>query len=501
MTTAAAAIHNNPLIKSVRLKGHTAPVLCLDHSSSLNGSYSSISSCSLLSGAQDGTARLWDLRIARAVLCIKAEGPDVMSVSFGPPSSDSVPNNSAGSDDNPTSTTSNNPSIHSSAYACDYAVYLSVGNTLYAYDLRHATSPVISSRTYQYCDTIFVANDEINQLSLLQQESSTSFKSRFSGLHVAAADDAGMVQVVTDYDFEWNCSSTQSQSQSQSSRLQRQPCTFIHSAADHSALVTSCAFRPGHRRKTAHLVSGGTDCRICYWEIGTHGSYNTTTKPSSNNKRLLSALTLQTLNDDDTNNNNNNNQKTTTPTYNNNPPMINSLCWSLTGTLLAAALGDGSCAICTVENNRSLALAARLEHAHSGPVACVVFPEWKNSNSNSDAMCHNNNNNNDNDRLLCTMGNDGAIVLWDLGQFLAGESATNPALYLPTVPQKQQLSSIESQMDDLDFLEQPKTLFGWNHGIKPNYVTSSRGGDSQFPSSLFVADTSNDITAYIVPLR
>jgi hypothetical protein len=43
-------------------------------------------------------------------------------------------------------------------------------------------------------------------------------------------------------------------------------------------------------------------------------------------------------------------------------------------------------------------------------------------------------------------------------------------------------------------LDQPKILFGIPHGRKVNWMTTSK-------QSVFVADTSNDITAYTIPLQ
>lgn len=56
-------------------------MLCLAHDST---------SSLLLSGAEDSTARLWDLRTSKTALCLLAGG-DVTSLAFCPPSSSEEP--------------------------------------------------------------------------------------------------------------------------------------------------------------------------------------------------------------------------------------------------------------------------------------------------------------------------------------------------------------------------------------------------------------------------
>jgi WD40 repeat protein len=60
-------------IGKTSFKGHKGSVLCLAHCKSL-----------LLSGSEDETARVWDLRISRTALCL-VTGDQVTSVAFAPP--------------------------------------------------------------------------------------------------------------------------------------------------------------------------------------------------------------------------------------------------------------------------------------------------------------------------------------------------------------------------------------------------------------------------------
>ena len=187
-----------------------------------------------------------------------------------------------------------------------------------------------------------------------------------------------------------------------------------------------------------------------------------------------------------------------------NPPMIYSLDFSPSGQLLAAGLGNGDVSLLRISGSSSasssrskLVQAGWLTPGHDASVASVVFPSF----------CH------DNERVLLTAGNDGAILCWDLGSSEAfwGSSAVpnNPrelfAEALVVAPDDEtNNTNLTDQMEGLSLVEQeetPKILFGIPHGTKPNWmVTSGKGGDPAM-GTLFVADTSNDITAYSIPLR
>ena len=403
-------------IKCVKLRGHQGPVLCLDHSSSISLESetppSPVAAC-LLSGSEDHTARLWDLRAnLRASLCIKTHG-EVLSVVFGPKWQSSDPNTP-------------------SSFSREYSVYLSVENHVYGYDLRKASSPIIQDRSIDL-SPILESQDEVNQIAL-------SPLRRSRPLHMAAADDAGTVRVT-------NCLE-----QGISTPHKR----ILQHAKD--AMVTSVVFRP-RCSKNLELASGGTDCTVVLWDAQ---------KP----RRPLSTQRI-------TNTAAGANQVC-------NPPMVHSLAWSPSGRLLAAGLGDGSLCVMSVEN-RSLVQAARVEEAHCGSVASVVFTQWSCSSQHVAA----------NDRLVVTTGNDCTVAVWDLGVSLCGDGAINPNALLQMEGGDE---SIDAAMQDMNITEQPKTLFAWNHGEKPNWMISSCR-DPVFPSSLFVADTTTVITAYTLPIR
>jgi WD40 repeat protein len=303
--------------------------------------------------------------------------------------------------------------------------------------LRKAEAPILHNPCIDFSLTLNCL-EEVNQISLLApQEQQLRKKASRADAHLAAAEDGGYVRITTYGDGR-----------------QSRSCALLH---NQDALVTSAIFRP--RSKVTTIASGGTDCVIHIWDVKSKRAHSIKINPLDSDANQVC-----------------------------NPPIVNQLSWSPSGRMLAAALGDGSCAILSGEPNlTSLLLTARLEEAHSGPVASVVFPEW--GASNSPAITSH-------DRLLCSAGNDGQIVLWDLGATLAGEKATDPGAFLP-IPHE--TYTIEEAVSSLELVDRPKTMFGWQHAHKPNFVTTSR--DSCLPSTMFVADVTSDIIAYSIPLK
>jgi WD40 repeat protein len=174
-----------------------------------------------------------------------------------------------------------------------------------------------------------------------------------------------------------------------------------------------------------------------------------------------------------------------------NPPMVHSLSWSPSGRLLAAGLGDGNVPIFSIEN-RNLVQTGFLSEGHDSSVASIVFFDKH-------------------ERILFSGGSDGAILCWDLGANVVGDnnnddddSTSSSVNLFPESFLRAQSSSSNNNNQEEDLvrrtqellsLDQPKILFGIPHGPKVNWMTTSG------PSTLFVADTSNDITAYTIPLR
>ena len=312
------------MLTHTKLKGHRAAVLCLDISSPVSSTSSSL----LLSGSEDGTARLWDLREHQrrgACLCIQTiDGGDVLSAVFAPPH----PQRRRPSTTTTTTTSSSSTplslssSSSSSSFAQDYTVYLGVENTVLEYDLRNATSPILSEPTNNW-DRILQNQDEVNQIGLAyynnnnnssknnnnnniarnknkknqkkkkkgggggnkkQQHQQHSNHQRTdndgddnddgnvgsciegSSLYLAACDDAGKIRYTETTTSSSSSSSNYSKDNDSSTSSSRSSSsTILHHDEHGVAVVTTCAFRPNS--KQLELISGGTDCKIQLWDI------------------------------------------------------------------------------------------------------------------------------------------------------------------------------------------------------------------------------------------
>lgn len=505
------------MITNEKLKGHGAPVLCLDLSSpSLSPSSTSPL---LLSGSEDGTARLWDLREhgRRTCLCIKVPtGGDVLSAVFAPPY--------------PVVQTTVIPD-ETSAFGRDCTVYLGVENSVLEYDLRNAVSPIITSEPTKDWGRLLQNQDEVNQISLAYYNKSNNVSSSGAkkkknqkkkggsgrnkkreqqscgsdfdtdSLYVAACDDAGKIRWTEHLSslHQSNDDNMASVAASASSSYENHgSSTILHHDNHGVAVVPACAFRPinnasGGSGLGLELASGGTDCKIQLWDIF---------RPK---KPISTFMINQIANEED---------KSKPQVC--NPPFIYSLGWSNDGKSLAAGLGDGTVGVFEI-NNRTLVQSQLLvgdecsdgtmHYAHESSVASVLYPSFSVPTI---------------DRILCSAGSDGSIVFWDLGK-------PNDELWEVYVENTGTKNS-SNDMDSKDLVEHifppkliqelrnegdgtyhsnttatshnPRILFDISHGQKINWVTRaapSSNADTGYNDTIFVADTTSDITSYTIP--
>lgn len=162
--------------------------------------------------------------------------------------------------------------------------------------------------------------------------------------------------------------------------------------------------------------------------------------------------------------------------------MVHSLAWSPSGKLLVAGLGDGNIPIFSIEN-RNLVQTGYLPDGYASSVACVTFPRFAKEN----------------ERMVLSAGSDGSILVWDVGtNVMELADVGDPkelfrSDFIDAESDKTEESDLAQRVEELS-LGKAKILFGIPHETKVNWITTSQ-------QSIFVADTSNDITEYTLPLR
>ncbi len=161
---------------------------------------------------------------------------------------------------------------------------------------------------------------------------------------------------------------------------------------------------------------------------------------------------------------------------------------------------DGSCLIANIDG-RKLIECCRLRDGHDAAVASVIFPQFGPSSS----LCQSFSHVTADDRLMVSAGNDGSILLWDLGSNVAGDDAVDPtSMFLDRgkTDNSSDGGDISSAVKGLSVSkdnDQPKVIFGIPHGRKINWMVSSSGHDLALSNSLFVADVGNNISVYTLP--
>jgi WD repeat-containing protein 53 len=495
--------HSPEQISVSKLKGHKKAVLCLDHSSSVNGSGGG-----LVSGSEDATIRFWDLRTNRrsdnaipAALCIPT--PDeVLAVSFGP-----QPRLSIQSTRMMHTTTTQERTSEPSAHR-DYTIFAAIGRSVVAYDLRHTVGiPVWSSHLPDFdYSPILNVHDDVNRIVFTSTDSSNSDHDSKGGRpltspesYMAVASDDGTVRL-TNYGF--------------TSSSSYQTRTMVHATAASPSLVLSCSFRPDPckvRQNMIQAASGGSDCTLRLWSLSSMNANKLQAGTKGKSRRARRGKKNSNLGLDDTSSTMTIKTPTAHATVSRNdtgtnqvcnPPMVHGVEWSPSGKLLVGCAGDGTAVVYEVVENNLLLLRTRLDPSavtadsngtshmlrSTGSLANAIFPQW----TTGHAVLHAESL----DRLLATVGNDTVIRLWDLGAGVAGVDAIDPRNLFGRHSTQFEAATLGSQFENLMISSNPTILTTIQHGRKPNWMVSSRGAPSVFASTLFVADTTPVINAY-----
>ncbi|KAL9178539.1 hypothetical protein ACHAXT_001877 [Thalassiosira profunda] len=478
-----------PRLQKRTLKGHRGQVLCLAHSSERRAHYASTSDGDvrqrhhpslLLSGSEDGTARLWDLRTRRTAICMALpsteEDTEVTAVGFHPSISEERLVDAEQSD-----TDGNLLPIQN-----DCTVYASTSNKVYGFDLRYhsttSTAPILKEPHFDLSPS-FGCTDEINQISFSYPKRNDG-----SGMYlVSAADDSGDVHIAESLPHRYD-----PQSANATIQATQKHKILQHAAPETVAIVSTATFQP-RTNTDAYIATGGTDCTIKLWD-------------ASRPRKPTCTVQIKPAETENT-------------TQLCNPPYVHSLSWSPSGKLLCAGIGDGSISILRAEGRR-LNEVGRLgldEGGHGYAVAGVCFPAF--GLCGQDPIANQlsakvRKSGEAEDRLAVSAGNDGLIIFWDLGGNMVGSGPLDPAKYLErclSPPENEAeandaakaMASMDLSNDDSpeDLVPSPpKVLFRINHRHKPNWMTSSRISDAALPNSLFVADTTNNVSVYTLPL-
>lgn len=587
------------MITTSKYSGHKGPVLCLDVSSP---STSISSSSLLLSGSEDKTARIWDLRVTtgstsnhdeelsssssstsstscrrqrppRASLCIPTQG-EVLSAVFGAPSK------------------STSKSYTSSQLCHDHTIFLGVNNTVLEYDLRQHTKPIDDSsnvatttttNNFEFKSPIWIDpptrdlsfrlqnEDEVNQICTMwcpilnaNNGNNRGMKSIGKNNHknsnktkkiknkkskniqqpadkngavddclgdevflLASCDDSGSVRVTTTTTIMTHQNSEDDKGTGKEQQEHDVSSHVLHHDPEGVAVVSSCAFRPltTAQPHDVQLISGGMDCKIHLWDVSlsSSSSQKQLQQQHQQNQRIRKPMVTLSMQHQ---------QQKSSTSQAVNPPMVHSLSWSPSGTYFASGLGSGDVNIYTVpvssgnskSNKRGHTIVQQvgmLSGVHDSSVVSVLYPQF--------GICTSDNSENRfsmmSDWILCSAGSDGKIMFWDLGPCIRGGADDLDAV-LADLDKTTINRSTDDKIgyDDVDNLvfkafdksfllddknrndadyhtnhtkngnPTPSLLFQIDHNEKINWVTRAVN------DTIFVADTTNFITSYTIPL-
>jgi WD40 repeat protein len=446
----------------------------------------------------------------------------------------------------------------------DCTVYVATSNRVYGYDLRrHASAATSSSSSPSPSPTIlrtphvdltraFGCTDEINELSFSHH---LGKKRGGSGrrLLLSTVDDSGEARVVEDPPWRFDDDDDDDGGRGGGGPHPAAAAAVVlrHADAGSMAIASCGAFRPrrgggggGGKKKrnnndaaASHLATAGTDCAVKLWDVG---AGNGGGGRGGARRRPASAVGVgpRPAGGGDS-----------SPAARLwNPPYVHSLSWSPSGRLLAAGVGDGSVALMRAEGHRLVEVARFGSEGggHASAVAAVRFPCFGRSAPTSDDDDDDDDDDDggghdgrtaaaapkadrrrekmgggegdaeeeeEEDRLLISAGNDGNLIFWDLGSDVAGcgggdDRPPHPRSYLGRLSSSSSAPPPEgggdgggpAAMRRHSRKSSPRVLFRIAHGRKPNWIACGRSCDDALPSSVFVADTTNDVSVYTLPM-
>lgn len=284
--------------------------------------------------------------------------------------------------------------------------------------------------------------EEINQLTLHPKDT-----------YLAACDDSGHVRIVD-----------------------VQQRKLYKTLRRHTNICSSICFHP---KLPWHLASGGLDCAVFTWDFS--------------RGKVFNSLNTQELNHEDS-------TSAQQTAYSCNPPLVHSVSYSPSGTLLACGLENSMVHVLDFPK-RSEVRVKRTLKGHTQGVSQVCF--------------HGND-------LLVSAGNDGRIILWDmtvydegktLGKVENGQAREEGACSVPQlqsdlaktdISSRGQETGAESNSDEKtesvykgteSSSKEDRTHVKVDHGDKINSICPVKlsGSDQRL---LFVADQSEVVTVY-----
>jgi len=457
-----------------QLRGHTKSILCVssaEYESSDSNSASSEYNRVIVSGSEDCTVRLWDLRVNRAQKCITGcfDGNPVDSVCLHP------------------------------SHSSKHLLHVGSGSDVYIFDLRK--EGILDRQPLAVVNVLPTeAESDVNAIAVHPKGHLLAAASDDGGVHLV--DLTAVQQAINDSPPALQLSPAAA-APARTGRLgltaateqhgQGQQLLRIQSATrrlngGHENIASSIAFRPVPT-SSDDVVSGGFDCKAILWD---HSVGRRKSHADLGGQGGASGLGI-------------------------NPPFVHTLAYSEGGKYLFCGTGDGSISVREASGLGEVAS----EEGHDSFTSCVHVPHSAHSasNSSSDDLAEAAPASASASRpstarsgvVAFSGGNDGKINAWHL------QEGTGPK------PKKRRGKSARAGGGAANRRGQLVNLWALEHGSKINALTTwagatvrranqqlsddddkeeregenaTVGASSNHSFHLFVADTSKDLSVY-----